>query len=78
MDVVGINKEFFFFKNKNKENCHDDVIYNYILGHITYGILLIKLCLAVRIIFTLKAYIDVDLSPKEFFGSNCAERSELS
>lgn len=28
MDVVGINKEFFFFKNKNKENCHDDVIYN--------------------------------------------------
>ena len=36
MDGVGINKEVsFFFKNKNKENCHDDVIYNYILGHIT-------------------------------------------
>lgn len=35
MDVVGINKQFFFFKNKNKENCHDDVIYNYILGNIT-------------------------------------------
>ena len=35
MDGVGINKEGFFFKNKTKENCHDDVIYNYILGHIT-------------------------------------------
>lgn len=64
--LLVLTKSFFFFKNKNKENCHDDVIYNYILGHITYGILLIKLCLAVRFIFTLKAYIDVDLSPKEF------------
>ena len=56
-----------FFKNKNKENYHDDVIYNYILGQIIKGVLLIKLCLEVRIIFTLKAYIDVDLSPKKFY-----------
>ena len=78
MDVVGINKDFFFFLRTRIKRIVMMMLSIIILGHITYGILLIKLCLAVRIIFTLKAYIDVDLSPKEFFGSNCAERSELS